>query len=664
MLRRGREADLVVDDDVDRATGAVAAHERQVQRLGDDALTRERRVTVHGDRQDGEEVAALVDHVLLGAHDALEHWVDGLEVRRVRRQRHLGLAVAEHAEVLALGAEVVLHVAGAVRLTGVEVALELAEDLRDRLADDVREHVQAAAVRHADDDLVELVLGGLVEHRVEQRDDGLAALQREALLADVLRLQERLERLGRVQLAEDVLLHGGRRLLVRNLDALLDPAALFGLQDVHVLDADGAAVRVAQHAQDVAELHPLLAREAADGELAVEVPQRQAVAEHVQVGVAALAVVQRVRVGHQVAARAERVDQLDDARGLVDGALGDVGDPADRLVGQPQRREDVVVEAVLAQQQLVDALEELARLRALDDAVVVRGGQRDDLANAHVGQGLLAGALEVRGVLHGADADDRALTRLQPRHRVVRADRAGVGQRDRRAREVVRGQRAGARLADQVLVGLPELRERHVLAALDRRDDQRAAAVLAGQVDRQTEVHVLRRDDERLAVDLGVVPVHVRVRLQRPDHRVADDVREGDLPATRPLQVVVDDDAVVGQQLRGHGAHAGRGRNGERQLHVLRDRGGRTAQLLLLGLRALCALRDRLGLGGLLRRGLAGRRQRGRRFRLLLRLRGRLGGGGRGLAVVRGRRRHGRGRGGRGATRAGAAVLPLPPARL
>jgi hypothetical protein len=35
---------------------------------------------VHEDRQDGEGLAAEVEPVLLGAHDALEHRVDGLEV--------------------------------------------------------------------------------------------------------------------------------------------------------------------------------------------------------------------------------------------------------------------------------------------------------------------------------------------------------------------------------------------------------------------------------------------------------------------------------------------------------------------------------------------------------------------------------------------------------
>ena len=76
-----------------------------------------------------------------------------------------------------VGAEVVLDVARALRAARVDVALELVEDLRVGLADDVGEHVEPAAVRHADDDLVEPVVGGLGERRVEQRDDRLGALR-------------------------------------------------------------------------------------------------------------------------------------------------------------------------------------------------------------------------------------------------------------------------------------------------------------------------------------------------------------------------------------------------------------------------------------------------------------------------------------------------------
>ena len=92
--RRRREADLVVDDDVHGAAGAVAAQLREVERLGDDPLAGERRVAVHEHGQDGEVLAGEVEAVLLGPHDALEHGVDGLEVRRVRGEVDLGRLAA------------------------------------------------------------------------------------------------------------------------------------------------------------------------------------------------------------------------------------------------------------------------------------------------------------------------------------------------------------------------------------------------------------------------------------------------------------------------------------------------------------------------------------------------------------------------------------------
>lgn len=128
-LRGGGEADLVVDHHVHGAAGAVAAQLRHVERLGDDALAREGRVAVERDRQDREVRAALVDDVLLGAGDALQDRVDRLQVRGVGGQRDLDLLAVQTGEG-ALGAQVVLDVAGAVHRARVEVALELAEDLR------------------------------------------------------------------------------------------------------------------------------------------------------------------------------------------------------------------------------------------------------------------------------------------------------------------------------------------------------------------------------------------------------------------------------------------------------------------------------------------------------------------------------------------------------
>ena len=148
-----------------------------------------------------------------------------------------------------------------------------------------------------------------------------------------------------VELLQDPQLLLARRLGVRALDPLLDPAPLLGVHDVHVLDAGGAAVGVAQDAEDVAQLHEAASRaaELAGRELAVEVPQGQAVRLDPQVGVAALLVLERVGVGHQVTADPVGVDQLQDPGLLVDLVVvrrRDVGVPADRLVGDPQRPED------------------------------------------------------------------------------------------------------------------------------------------------------------------------------------------------------------------------------------------------------------------------------------------------------------------------------------
>ncbi|SHW29451.1 Uncharacterised protein [Mycobacteroides abscessus subsp. abscessus] len=71
----------------------------------------------------------------------------------------------------------IFDVSGTMGERRVQVALELGEDLRVRLADDVRQHVEPAPVRHADDHLIEAVFGALVDDGVHHRDDALGAFQ-------------------------------------------------------------------------------------------------------------------------------------------------------------------------------------------------------------------------------------------------------------------------------------------------------------------------------------------------------------------------------------------------------------------------------------------------------------------------------------------------------
>ena len=82
VLGRGGEADLVVDDDVDGAAGAVGGELGQRQRLGDEPLAGERRVAVDQQRHHRRAVG-VVACSLLGAHDAFDDRIDGFEVARV-----------------------------------------------------------------------------------------------------------------------------------------------------------------------------------------------------------------------------------------------------------------------------------------------------------------------------------------------------------------------------------------------------------------------------------------------------------------------------------------------------------------------------------------------------------------------------------------------------
>src|SRR5213593_3770390 len=113
--RRG-EADLVVDDDVNRAAGAVAVELGEPERLGHHPLAGEGRIAVHEDRHDAR-VLGVVQVLLLGAHHALDDRIDRLQVARVGGEREVYLPPRARG-VVARVAEVILDVAVAGRLLG------------------------------------------------------------------------------------------------------------------------------------------------------------------------------------------------------------------------------------------------------------------------------------------------------------------------------------------------------------------------------------------------------------------------------------------------------------------------------------------------------------------------------------------------------------------
>ena len=461
------------------------------------------------------------------------------------------------------------------------MALELGEDRLVALAHDVGQHVQSTPVRHAEHGAVELGVRRLREDLVENRDRRLRSFDPEPLRADVLRREELLERLRRIEALEDPALALLGDLGLHPFELLLDPLLLVGVLDVHVLHADRAAVRVTQHAEQFTQRQLVDAADTVGEELAVEVPDGEPVGRRVEFpGRHRLLPPQRIEVGDEVPTHAVHTDQLGDRHLLREHRVFTVdrvrvGPPLDRLVRHAERVEDVLVEVVFTEQQFVDVLEEHARLGALDDAMVVGAGDRDDLADADRAEVGAVRALEGGGEVDAADADDHGLARHEARHRLDRADRAGVGEAHVRALEVLHGELVRLHLADDLLVRSEEAGEVERVGVTDDRNHQRPAAVGLLDVDGEAHVHVLVDDDPRLAVgalDVGVP--HRRHLVGDGAHDgVADDVGEADLGLATARPEAVDDLAVHLEQLGGHVAEAGRRRHGQAALHVRRDRG-------------------------------------------------------------------------------------------
>ena len=127
----------------------------------------------------------------------------------VRGERDRDLAASHLAD--ALGAEVVLHVAGAALQVGRDglehaLSLELAQDRVDFAADRVGEHVEPAAVRHAEHDAARAVVRRQLERLVEHGNHDVEPFDREQLLTQKGAAEVALEALDVRQPGEKALL--------------------------------------------------------------------------------------------------------------------------------------------------------------------------------------------------------------------------------------------------------------------------------------------------------------------------------------------------------------------------------------------------------------------------------------------------------------------------
>ena len=145
--------------------------------------------------------------------------------------------------------KVVLHVTRALHRRCIDVTFKLVEDLVVTLAHHVGEHVQPTTVGHAEHCAVHLGLGCSRENRVEDGDRRLGTFKAEPLRTDVLRGQEALESISRIETLQEMATVDLHLAHTMTFETCLHPALFLGVLDVHVLDTNRAAVGIAQHLQ-------------------------------------------------------------------------------------------------------------------------------------------------------------------------------------------------------------------------------------------------------------------------------------------------------------------------------------------------------------------------------------------------------------------------------
>ncbi len=218
---------------------------------------------------------------------------------------------------------VILHVARTLEVREVVLTFELREQIGRRLAEHVYEHIQPAAMRHADDQLLNTALARALDQIVEHRDQRLAPFEREPLLTDEPRVQVALDAFGAREAREEgrLLLRRERRMHAARFELLAQPQALARSRDVRELGRQLAAVDALQQRQDVLQLHALVtgAGQAAGGELARQIGLVEAQEIEAQDrGRRPLPQPERVEVRDLMAAQAIDLDQPRDRRLLLD----------------------------------------------------------------------------------------------------------------------------------------------------------------------------------------------------------------------------------------------------------------------------------------------------------------------------------------------------------
>ena len=179
-------------------------------------------------------------------------------------------------------------------------------------------------MRHADADFAHAEIAAALDDLLERRDQQFAAVEAETLGAGIFDVEEFLEAFGLHQLVEDgaLALNGEADFLVAAFDALLDPAFLRGIGDVHELDAQRLAIGAAQDGDDLAHGSEFEAEHLVEEYPAIEIGFLKAIRARVEFFFVFFRLeAERIELGMEMAAHAVGADQHQRVDGIARGLL-------------------------------------------------------------------------------------------------------------------------------------------------------------------------------------------------------------------------------------------------------------------------------------------------------------------------------------------------------
>src|ERR1700757_323702 len=198
------------------------------------------------------------------------------------------------------------------------------KDSAVRLGHHLRQNAEAAAMRHADDDVVHAERAAALDDLLQRRDHGFGAIEPEALGPREFDIAEFFKAFGLDQLVEDgaLALAGERDFLVRPLDALLDPAFLRSVGNVEELDAKRLTIGPAQNGDDLAHRAEFEAEHMVEKYPAVEVGLAEAIRARIELFLVLRRFeAERIEIGMEVAARPIGANEHQRPDRIAGGAL-------------------------------------------------------------------------------------------------------------------------------------------------------------------------------------------------------------------------------------------------------------------------------------------------------------------------------------------------------